>query len=286
MNPIAAGLGKRLALRPRAAVLTAIVVAAALLAAGGAIYLAAHERQPPDFSLAQVRGGGAPVPRDFLPGLPAGALAQAGVAARKDIFVRTLLPLVLRANEAVQADRIRLLDLFERRDSGERLARKDRAWLSRLAERYDGDTDDLLALAERVDIIPPSLALTQAAVESGWGTSRFALDGNALFGLRTFGEAPGLVPDGGGEGAGFSVRRFAKLADSVSVYIHTLNTHAAYGSFREMRAESGASGAVDARSLLPTLGAYAEDSSYLKLLNDVLRDGRFWEFDEAVLGDQ
>ena len=235
-----------------AAAITMLVLAGGLLIFGG-------ETPPPAYSLADVRGRTAQVPRTFLAGLPAKALEEAEFAARKDIFVRTILPLVLRSNESIQADRARLLDLFERRDSGETLPRKERAWLSRLANRYGEPTGDLAALARRVDVVPPSLALTQAAIESAWGTSRFALEGNALYGVRTFRQVPALVPERR-EDDTFAVRRYNRLADSVKGYIHTLNTHRAYRAFRGVRAELRANGPVDARELLASLGGYAEDS--------------------------
>ena len=286
MSHIAAELGRRVGRRPIAAVAAALAAAATLLVVGGALYMVAGEKPPPAYSLADVRVGSAQVPHDFLTGLPATALKDAEFAARKDIFVRTLLPLILRSNEAIQADRARLLDLFERRDSGEPLSRKERAWLSRLASRYGGPAGDLPALARRVDVIPPSLALTQAAIESAWGTSRFALKGNALYGVRTFSQAPALVPNERDGDTSFGVRRYARLADSIRGYMHTLNTHPAYREFRAMRAELRANGTVDARSLLPTLGSYAEDSSYLELLNKVMSDGRLWEFDQASFGER
>lgn len=282
MTHIAAELGRRVARRP----LVALAAAATLLVLGGALYVLAGEKRPPAYSLADVRVGAAQVPRAFLAGLPADALQDAEFAARKDIFVRTILPLVLRSNEAIQADRARLLELFERRDSGETLPRKERAWLSRLSNRYGGPTDDLVALARRVDVIPPSLALTQAAIESAWGTSRFALEGNALYGIRTFRQAPALVPEQRDNGARFGVRRYARLADSVRGYMHTLNTHAAYREFRGVRAELRANGPIDAKELLPSLESYAEDSGYLKLLDKVIREGRFWEFDRASLANR
>ncbi len=289
MTHIAAALGRRVGGRPLAAVVAALAAAATLLVLGGALYILAGEKPPPAYSLADVRVGAAQVPRDFLAGLPATALKDAEFAARKDIFVRTLLPLILRSNEAIQADRTRLLDLFERRDSGEPLSRKERAWLSRLGKRYGGpagdQAGDLAALAQRVDVIPPSLALTQAAIESAWGTSRFALEGNALYGVRTFGQALALVPEEREDDA-FAVRRYARLADSVRVYMHTLNTHAAYREFRDVRVELRANGTIDAKELLPTLERYAEDSGYVELLDDVMRDGRFWEFDRSSFGDR
>ena len=290
MTPIAAELRKRVARRPLSAV-AAVAAAVTLLALGGALYLVAREKGPPAYSLADVRVGTAQVPRTFLAGLPANALKQAGLAARKDIFVRTILPLVLRSNETIRAERSRLLDLSERRRAGERLPRKERAWLSRLTKRYGGPAGDpvgdLAALARRVDVIPPSLALTQAAVESAWGTSRFALEGNALFGVRTFGRGPALIPNERDGNASFAVRRYNGLADSIRGYIHTLNTHRAYRELRRLREKMRAQGGtVDARMMLPSLGNYAEDPSYLELLSNVMRDGRLWEFDQASFGER
>lgn len=282
LTPITARLGGKAPIRPVAAFAAALVT----LFLGGVVFLVSGAERPPDYSLVDVRAGASDVPRAFLAGLPAAVLKDAEFGARKDIFVRTLLPLILRSNEAIQADRDRLLDLFEQGDSGEPLSRKERAWLSRLATRYGGSDGDLAALARRVDVIPPSLALAQAAAESGWGTSRFALQGNALFGLRTFRRGPALVPKEREAGAGFAVRRYAKLAGSVGAYMHNLNTHAAYREFRGVRAELRANGTVDARELLPALGGYAEDSGYVELIGGVMREGRFREFDRAVLANR
>ena len=283
MTHIAGELGRRVGRRPFAALAAAVT----LLVLGVALYLLAGERPPPAYSLADVRVGATQVPRAFLSDLPATALMEAESAARKDIFVRTILPLVLRSNETIRAERARLLDLNERRLAGERLPRKERAWLSRLAKRYGEPADELAALARRVDVIPPSLALTQAAVESAWGTSRFALEGNALFGVRTYEQASAMVPRERDGNASYAVRRYNRLADSIRVYIHTLNTHRAYRDLRRLREEMrGRGGIVDGRRLLPSLGNYAEDSSYVELLNKVMRGGRFWEFDRASLGDR
>lgn len=260
-----------------------LVTPAALVALALALVLFGGEEGPPNYQLAAVRTGDAVVPRAFLADLPADALSKADIAARKDIFVRTILPLVLRSNEAILSDRTRLLALIARQRASARLSRKDRAWLGRLAVRYGENSGDFIALAQRVDIIPPALALTQAAVESGWGTSRFAREGNALFGLRTFGDAPALIP-AERENDGFAVRRYERLADSVDVYLHTLNTHLAYRELRRVRGQIRAQGgAIDARVLLPGLGRYAENEDYLSLLNAVMRDGRLWEFDGAAL---
>lgn len=261
-----------------------LAAAAALQVLAGVAMILPWERRAPVYSLTDVRAGTAQVPRTFLAGLPETALKDAESAARKDIFLRTILPLVLRSNEAIRDDRTRLMDLSERHDSGEALRRKDRAWLSRLAVRYGEESADLTTLARRVDVIPPALALAQAAVESGWGTSRFAREGNALFGLRSFGGASGLVPKERDGTTNFAVRRYNGLADSVRVYMHTLNTHRAYREFRGARAALRAQGrAAAAKDLLPALGGYAENPGYIGLLSKVMRGGRFREFDRAAL---
>ena len=261
-----------------------LAATAVLLVLAGVVIILAGERRAPAYSLTDVRAGTADVPRTFLAGLPEAALEDAESAARKDIFVRTILPLVLHSNEAIRSDRTRLMGLSARRDSGTALRRKDRAWLSRLAARYGAESVDLAALARRVDVIPPALALAQAAVESGWGTSRFAREGNALFGLRSFGGVAGLAPKELEGTANFAVRRYKGLAESVRVYMHTLNTHPAYGEFRGVRAAARAQGrAVDAKDLLLALEGYAENPGYIGLLSKVMGDGRFRELDGAAL---
>ncbi|MCA1778874.1 MAG: glucosaminidase domain-containing protein [Xanthomonadaceae bacterium] len=164
------------------------------------------------------------------------------VDTRKQAFFAFLAPLVEAENERVMYDRARLLALNERLESGQALGGRDRHWLKRMAGHYDVEwhRDDpvrvMQQLARRVDTVPVSLALVQAAAESGWGRSRFAVDGNNLFGQWCYTRGCGMVPSRRAGGAQHEVESFVSVRESVSRYIHNLNTHSAYAPLREIRA--------------------------------------------------
>jgi uncharacterized FlgJ-related protein len=138
----------------------------------------------------------------------------------------------------------------------------------------------------RVDIIPPSLALAQAAEESGWGTSRFADVGNALFGQWTWSE--GIAPLEQREGKGdYRIAKFDSPLDSVRAYMLNLNTHAAYRSLRERRREMRVRGdQLSGWELAETLTSYSErGAAYVETLHTIMRVNRLAATDSAYLTD-
>ena len=154
-----------------------------------------------------------------------------------------------------------------------------------LAERYNVDESDLTELLKRVDGVPVSLALAQAAEESGWGTSRFSLEGNAIFGEWTFSNHQGLVPRDRESGKSHRVRTFNTLLDSVRAYVHNLNTHRAYQNFRILRSEMRESGSpVHGRKLSKTLTSYSErGSEYIEGLRAIISVNKLDRLDNAKL---
>jgi Bax protein len=235
------------------------------------------------YGLAGVRDGVA-VPRLFLTGLPPDLAAVPSARQRKGLFLRSLLPLVLRANEALWAKRERMLDLARRLDDGEEVSWSERAWLTSLAEEFGLASDDFEGLRRRVDIIPPALALAQAAAESGWGTSRFARLGNAVFGQRTWARGDGLVPGRRDRDKRHEVKKFLDLKSSVAAYVMNLNRHPAYRAFRAERQEMRQGGELDSLALVGTLARYAEDGrGYLETLKSIIRVNRLLELDRAQL---
>jgi Bax protein len=243
------------------------------------------------YDIARVRAGEHDVPNVFLAALPTD-LAEVRIAAqRKDMFVAMILPLVLRENEEITANRVRLMEISERSEGDAKLPADDRLWLAAMAERYDTEPANLAELARRLDIVPPSLALAQAAEESGWGTSRFANEGNALFGQRTYG-TDGMAPQGSIQGRiadeNFRVRAYRDLGGAVRSYIHNLNTHAAYTQFRKERAKKRAADqSLTGHALAETLMRYSErGTDYVKTLQSLIRANRLNDFDKARLGDK
>jgi Bax protein len=237
------------------------------------------------YNLDTIRAGEAKVPRLFLVSLPDDLGQVHEPKQRKAIFFKTVLPLVLQVNDEILADRARLKVLRDRLADGKQLAAVDRLWLIVLAEGYNVKRGDLKLLTARVDIIPPSLALAQAAEESGWGTSRFVREGNAIFGEWTFVEDKGIVPYDRKIGKTHRVRRFASLLDSVRAYVQNLNTHPAYKRLRAERwrmrsdAESLRGGILAA-----TLTAYSErGADYVATIQTIMSTNNLNRLDGARL---
>lgn len=190
--------------------------------------------------------------------------------ARKQRFIQAVLPLVARENDRIRAERAMLAtspDLLP--DS--------------LFERYGVAPGDIAALRRRVDIVPAALVIAQAALESGWGTSRFALEGNNIFGMRTYrAETPGIAPAGA---KGFKVIRFNSLGHGVDAYMRNLNTNTAYRKFREIRAASRKAGrAPTGVSLAQWLTGYSEiPEEYGKRLRAIIARERLSVLDQIRL---
>ncbi|UUX52132.1 glucosaminidase domain-containing protein [Nisaea acidiphila] len=244
------------------------------------------------FDLKNIRRGADPVPAIHVASLPhdLGSIDQ--VDRKKKLFFSTVLPLVLSANDRVARDRVKLARLRDRALDGAALHDSERDWLLHLGDRYgvelseDGvDRAFLDGLMRRVDTVPVSLALAQAAVKSGWGSSRFARNGNALFGQRAWSDDDGIVPKERTDEEGHVVRRYDSLMSSVASYIHNLNTHPSYRDFRYRRASMRAADRpLDGKRLAGGLTAYAEiGDRYVEILRTVIEKNRLAELDGALL---
>jgi Bax protein len=245
-----------------------------------------------------VYSGEVEVPRIYLSGIPGGWAADQSVAVKKSVFFRAMLPLVLKVNEDIKNDRLRLKRIAATYDAhGSVDDGKDRTWLRRLAVRYEVvDTAEadmpnarvehfIAPLLSRVDTIPPSLALAQAAVESGYGSSRFAVEGNALYGQwRTGG---GLRPRAQPEHlSNFGIATFLSPLHSVAAYAHNLNTFPAYRDFRAMRTEQSSRAALNSQTLTDTLTAYSQrGEEYVATVKSIIRFNQLSRFDGVRLED-
>lgn len=198
------------------------------------------------------------------------------LSARKRRFVALVLPLIQAENTALLAERRTVETLAARLAEGT-LGPVQRARLERIKRTYGVTIDDPAALLDRVDAVPVSLALAQAAIESGWGTSRFARQANALYGQRSWLPDLGLVPEAHADEANFAVTSFASLRASIRAYMRNLNSHMAYAEFRaERRGLRSAGLPLDGERLAATLTAYSEaGQDYVRLVRRVLRDNRF-----------
>jgi Bax protein len=235
-----------------------------------------------DYAFADILRGGRPVPRVFLAALPEDLDTIATSGERKALFFKSLLPLVLATNERILADRERLLGLARWLARGHQITAADRDWLAMLAARYEAPAGDLAELARRVDAVPPSMALAQAAVESGWGTSRVAREHNAPFGQIALGPAA----DGeGGSADDVRYASFQTLAEAVDAYVRNLNTHAAYEDFRLSRADARAAGQpLDGSALMGHLVGYSElGEAYVAFIREVIEANDLALLDGAAL---
>lgn len=198
------------------------------------------------------------------------------VDARKERFFEFLLPAVAYVNAEVRARRERL-QRTEARADDDRMTRADRAWIERMATRYwvEGEPlpRQLELLDHRIDVVPPALALAQAAIESGWGRSRFAREGNNLFGEWCFEPGCGIVPDQRPRDASYEVRSFPTVLHSVRSYVRNLNTHPAYGGLRKLRHQARQAGREPrAVELAAGLARYSERGmAYVEEVRTVIR---------------
>ena len=239
------------------------------------------------FTVDGVRGGDLVVPRVFAEAIPSDMAAIPSPDERKRVFIKLMLPLVLDANERLLVDRAHLIYLLSRQGVGQTLSAADRRWLNDMYVLFEvapGDDEELLL---RVDMIPPSLALAQAAQESGWGTSRFAHEGNAVFGQRVWQEGAGMVPEDRPAGEDHEVKSFDGLQASVLAYMVNLNRHQAYDAFRDLRSVLRADGeALDPMLLAGGLGGYSEEGrAYIEKLRDIIAKNELTDFDLARLAD-
>jgi uncharacterized FlgJ-related protein len=219
------------------------------------------------------------------------------VVDKKRAFFRLLGPLILRANELIQADRQQLESMIEALRAGKTLGSEEQAFLRETMVAYkvaeeesDIDiTDRALQdeLIRRVDTLPPSLVLAQAAEESGWGTSRFAVEGNALFGMWTWGDE-GIRPEQQrSEHGDHKIASHPTPMDSVIAYMQNLNTHRSYEALRARRAELRSAGTkVTGWALAETLIQYSErGQDYVDALHGLMKTNMLMPTDDAYLGD-
>ena len=216
----------------------------------------------------------------YLTKLPKDLNSLGSTNKKRDLFIKIILPLVLHENEKITVDRNKLFKILGKNfnTAGERV------WLKRRFKEYKVKDQDLTKLKMRMDIIPVSLALAQAANESGWGTSRFALEGNALFGQWTWSKK-GLSPENKDPDKTHKVLQFQILKASVKAYKNNLNTHNAYREFRQARALLRQENKkIDGLLLTKHLKNYASiGDKYVTILESIIVKNSLTDFDKSNL---
>ncbi len=199
---------------------------------------------------------------------------------RKDLFIKIVLPLILEENNRILLDRKRLFVILNKSIN----TNSEKEWLKKKLKQYGVVNNDLSTLKVRMDIVPVSLAIAQAAKETGWGTSRFALEGNALFGQWTWSD-DGIKPASADSDSKHKVMKFKVLKASVRAYQRNLNTHSSYREFRKVRAiQRDNQGNLNSLELVKYLDEYAETGvKYTEILKKIIEQNKLTDFDKASI---
>ena len=199
---------------------------------------------------------------------------------RKELFIQIILPLIIKENNFIKLDRKKLFSILNKSKN----SNAEKKWLASKFKQYGVVDNDLSTLKIRMDEVPVSMTIAQAAKETGWGTSRFAQEGNALFGQWTW-SGKGLKPLSADNDTTHKVMKFQVLQASVKAYQRNLNTHSSYKDFRSARAELRDEGKkLNSLVLTNYLDKYAETGEvYVKVLQKIIKQNSLTDFDDAKL---
>jgi Bax protein len=231
-----------------------------------------------DYDLSTIRKGRKVKPL-YISLLPKDISLIEDFEERKQLFIKIVLPLILQENDKIGKDRKNFFKILAKKSN----TKEERNWLKRKFKEYKIKNSDISELKVRMDIVPVSLAIAQAAIESGWGTSRFALEGNALYGQWTWSDN-GLKPLENNDGD-HKVMRFKILMASIRAYKKNLNTHSGYMEFREARAKLRSQNEeVTGLKLTKYLDKYAATGKqYTEKLELTIKKNSLSDFDNAKL---
>ena len=199
---------------------------------------------------------------------------------RKNLFIQIILPLIIEENLKIKLDRKKLFVILNKNNN----TKSDLEWIGKKFKQYGVSKNDFPTLKTRMDEVPVSLAIAQAAKETGWGTSRFAQKGNALFGQWTW-SGDGIKPAGAEVDSTHKVASFKVLKASVKAYLRNLNTHPSYKQFRKERAiQRDNDEKLNSLELVKYLDKYAETGiEYTKILSKIIRQNSLTEFDDVKI---
>ena len=199
---------------------------------------------------------------------------------KKDLFIKIVLPLILSENNRIKRDRNTLFKILNRSNN----TKTEKDWLNKKFRQYGVVKKDITTLKIRMDEIPVSLAIAQAAKETGWGTSRFAIEGNALFGQWTY-SGEGIKPAAADKDTKHKIMTFNVLKASVRAYQRNLNTHSSYKEFRKARAiQRDNDEELNSLELANYLDQYAETGSdYIKILKKIINQNNLKDFDNVKI---
>jgi len=231
------------------------------------------------YDLKSIRTG-AMVKPIYLSKLPKDLKKIKSTTTKKNTFIKIVMPLIIDENNKILENRKKLFKILAKPNN----SRGEKVWLKRRFEDYGIKNEDITELKIRMDIVPVSIAIAQAAKESGWGTSRFALEGNAMFGQWTWGKK-GIAPLDRDKNQAHKILKFPILRSSVQAYKNNLNTHKGYSEFRKKRAELRKQNKkISGLELVQYLHNYAATGTeYTKVLKKIIDQNQLTDFDNAVL---
>ena len=208
---------------------------------------------------------------------------------KKINFIKTLLPLIEFENQKILLERKKLLDIRFSLQAEKTLSDQNIKYLKNISQKYEVNeknihkVDLINELLINVNIIPNSIALAQAINESGWGTSRFAKEYNALFGQYTYDSNNGVIPFEREEGKKHLIKNFSSIEKSVESYFYNINSHHAYKDFRKVRNQIKIEDLkFYIERLTQKLEVYAEDKFYVKTINSIINSNNLNQFDFEV----
>jgi len=211
------------------------------------------------------------------------------ISGRKKEFINIVLPIIVDQNQKIISLRQRLIDSKNYLNQYKTLNQTDQNFIKNLATKYSVSTknrhkiDIINDLLISVDIIPNSIALAQAANESGWGSSRFATEYNALFGESTFDSKAGIVPFEREEGKKHLVKYFKTIDKSVESYFMNINSHFSYDKFRKLRKIfRDKDNSFNINLLADKLDAYAVDDEYVDTIVSIIYDNKLTQYDNIL----
>lgn len=240
-----------------------------------------------NYDLGKIRRGEAGVPRIFISSLPSDWGMIESPREKKELFVKFLLPLVLRVNERLREERARLAAIRDKSAAGKRLDPGEKAWLEQVRKEYKTETGGIDEILAKLDEVPVAMALGMAAEETGWGESRFLLHGNAIFAEWTWG-GEGMRPRSRKDGLVHKVKAFPTLLDSAESYADNLNKTRYYAGFRRMRAALRREGKpLRGDTLMSAMANYSTGRDrYILGVKKIIRDNSLNDFTNARLAPE
>ena len=225
------------------------------------------------------------VPDIIISKLPSNIKSLKSAKKRKTLFIKIALPIIIKENEKLVIMNKKIRKLANRIDF---ISRKDAKWLSSKMKEYNLKEYSIEKLLHKIDKIPVSLALAQAAIESGWGTSRFAIEGNALFGQYIWDQnKDGIVPENRDLGENYKIKSFKTLSDSVSSYMKNLNTNHHYSEFRLNRyIMRNNNRPLNGYTLSNYLYNYSIEDDYSDKIKIIIKTNKFEDFEYLKIEKQ